>query len=158
LWHALFVRQRSRSPTFRNHRTRLAARVVARTAWLDAPLVFWTGERQDVPRLVDAVLPLQALLRDRLADLPAGLYAVSVGFPECPPADHGRRQPSEQAPATAVPGGPLALEVTAIHAVTRELVADTARAIEAAARFPRAAARLVGPVADWRRAALARLG
>jgi hypothetical protein len=153
----------------RNHRTRLAGRIIARAAWLDAPLVFWTGERQDVPVLADAVLPVRALLQDRLADLQAGLYAVSIGFPgnpvagaelappRPPRAATRRRQGSARAPAAAAVGGPLGLEVTAVHAVTRELVADTARAIEAAARFPRAAARLVGPVNRWRQAALTRL-
>ena len=141
----------------KNRRTRLAGRIVARAAWLDAPLVFWTGEREDVPRLADAVLPVRTLLQNRLTDLPAGLFAVSVGFPESRPASGGRRPRSAQARATAGAGGPLALEVTATCAVTRELVADTARAIEAAARFPRAAARLVGPVERWRQAALAHL-
>jgi hypothetical protein len=124
----------ARATRHKNRWARQASRLVARAEWLDARLIFWTGERQNLSRLADAVLPLRAVLQDRLAELPAGLYAVRVDFP-----------------------GPLRLEVTAVDAVTRALIADTARAIEAVARYPKAGARLVGPVDRWRQGAVAAL-
>lgn len=139
----------------KNQRTRQAGRVLARAAWLDAPLVFWTGTRQDAPRLPDTLLPLRAVLQDRLAELPVGLYAVRVGFPTFS-LSAPRQTPARSSDATLA-GGPLRLEVTAIEAVTQELVGDTARAIEAATRYPKAGTRFVGSVDRWRQGALARL-
>ena len=141
----------------KNQRTRQAARIVSRAGWLDDCLVYWTGSREEVPRLEGAPLPLRAVLQDRLSELAAGLYAVRVGLPESPQGDITGRQESGTAGTSPVPGGPLGLEVSAIEAVTRERIAAAARAIEAAAKFPRAAVRLVGPLPRWRSQALARL-
>lgn len=117
-------------------RGRRAGRLVARAEWLSDAMVFWTGRREDAPRLGDTAAPLRAALQDRIGDLPQGLYAVRVSL-------------SAQRP--------LSLEFASVEAVTRERVASTARAIESAGRFPRAAARFVGPVPAWRARATALL-
>jgi hypothetical protein len=118
----------------KNVRTRQAARLVARAGWLDGQLVHWTGEREEVPRLAGAPTPLRAVLQDRLAGLPAGLYACHLASINV-----------------------LDFEVTDVDEVTRERIAATARAVEAASKFPKAGARLVGSVDRWRRDALFRL-
>ena len=137
-------------------RTRQAARLVARAGWLDGHLVYWTGKREEIPRLADALLPLRALLQDRLAELPAGPYAVRLSRPgEHRPAAGARHADTAQAAASS--GGILDLEVSDVEGVTRERIAATARAIEAVSKFPQAGARLVGPVDRWRHDALTRL-
>lgn len=147
---------RARATRRKDPRARQAGRLVSRAAWLDGLLVCWTGEREEVPRLAGAPLPLRAVLQDRLARLPAGLYAVRLAFPD------GRRAGARAKHATAgqvaaSSGGALDLDVSGVEQVTRGMIASTARAVEAAARFPKAGARLVGPVDRWRHGTLARL-
>jgi hypothetical protein len=140
----------------KNVRTRQAARLVVRAGWLEGHLVFWTGQREEVPRLADEPAPLRAVLQDRFAELPAGLYAVQLSFPNaCDPGAGAEHTAAAQAAAS--PTGTLAVEITGVEEVTRERIAATARAVEAVSRFPTAAARLVGPVDRWRHRALSRL-
>jgi len=110
---------------------RQASRVLARTSWLGDPLIHWTGRREAIPQLEGALTPIRALIQDRLIGLLAGFYAVRIDAPASPSKSR------------------LLLEVSAVDAVTRELVAQTARAIEAVSKFPKAATKLVGPVGPW---------
>ncbi len=148
---------RHRSVRRKEGRGRQAGRLLSRAGWLDAPLAFWTGERQAVPRLTDAFLPLRAVLQDRLADLPAGLYAVRVGFPESRVLPPDRHAPDSRQPDLPPAVGPLRLEITSVDLVTRERIAETARAIEAVARYPKAGTRFVASIDRWRRHAWTRL-
>ncbi|MCX6539295.1 MAG: hypothetical protein NT151_10250 [Acidobacteria bacterium] len=99
----------------KNQRTRQAGRLVPRTDWLSDTLVFWTGEPEAIPRLENAPLPLRAVLQDRLADLPAGLYAVRLDLPDAARThpDRSRREPSLRTTS-----GPLHVRVTALDVVT----------------------------------------
>ena len=121
----------SRATRRKHVRTRQASRALARTAWLRDTLVGWTGRREEIPSLQGALTPIRALLQDRLAGLPAGVYAVRIE----PPSDAAKPR--------------LHLEVSAVEAVTRDLLARTARAIEAVSKFPKAATRFIGPVDPW---------
>ena len=116
-------------------RARQASRVLATTDWLRDTLVDWTGRREDIPALDGAITPIRVVLQNRLADLPAGFYAVRIR----PPADAAQSR--------------LQLDVAAVEAVTRDLLARTARAIEAVSKFPKAATRFIGSVGPWCEAA-----
>ncbi len=132
-----------RATRHKNQRVRLASRLVSQTEWLRDDLVLWTGEPETLTRINSAIVPLKAVLQDRLALFDAGLYAIRLSRPEQPQdgEERGRHR------RNANPG--LLVELRSAEAVTRELVAQTARAIEAVSKFPRAAARLVGPVGPW---------
>ena len=144
--HADSQATRARATRRKNQRARQAASLIARTDWLPGALVFWTGEREAIVRLENAPPPLRAVLQDRLANLPAGLYAVRLELPNANPTGRTRRRRESEATSG---GDPLQLRVTAIDDVAPERVGATARAIEAVAKFPRAAARMVGEVDSW---------
>ena len=116
-----------RATRHKNVRARQARQLVGRTEWLDDLLVFWTGRRETIPRIGTGPLPLRAILQDRLAHLPRGLYAVRC----------------------AAAGNALYPAVRSAVAVDHTLVAVTARAIEALAKFPKAAKPLIGAVPGW---------
>ena len=136
----------ARATRRKNERARQASRLVARAEWLGDQLVFWTGSPETIAPLADCPRPLRAVLQDRLADLPAGLYAARLELPNATQATPGRR--GRETPP-GIGRAPLQLRVTALDEVTPKRVADTARAIEAAAKFPKAAARFVGAVDQW---------
>jgi hypothetical protein len=120
----------------RKDRRRLrAGGILARADWLEDPLVFWTGPRDEDlfgARFATAgPNSLAQLVETRLKAAPPGLYAIEVGF-------DGEGQP------------PLALGVLGVRRMDRGALADASRALTAARRFPSAIGRRVGDVDAWR--------
>ena len=144
----------ARASRQKNVRARAAARVLARARWLAHHLVAWTGAPGRALRLAGAPLPVRTLVQDALIGRLPGLYAVGFDTPHALQDAVARRTEREPAEAET---GPFHLRVAAVTAVTPGLVADTARAIEAAAQYPRAASRFVGRVDEWCAASRLRL-
>lgn len=136
----------ARATRRKNERARRAGRVLAKAGWLLDTPVFWTGRREGAPRLDGAPVPVRVALEDRLARLPAGLYAVRLALPSMPPG----RRPARERPGNGGTASALSVEVLAIESVTSAKVAETARAIEATAKYPTAAARFIGSGPSWR--------
>jgi hypothetical protein len=71
----------ARATRRKNERARQASRLIARAEWLHAQLVFWTGSPEALATIGAGPRPLRAVLQDRLAHLPAGLYAARLELP-----------------------------------------------------------------------------
>src|SRR4051812_36704282 len=74
------------TPPRRHRRPKAAGRLavrahVQRLAWVDDPLIYWTGQ----PDTTAELGPAAAALQSRLASLPAGPYAVRLDVPAAPP-------------------------------------------------------------------------
>lgn len=62
-------------------RGRRAGRLVARAEWLSDAMVFWTGRREDAPRLGDTAAPLRAALQIGSATFPKASTPFASAFP-----------------------------------------------------------------------------
>ena len=110
--------------------------LLARLAWLDRPLVCWTGTP------TPAAGPVVRAIQRRLGGQPPGLYAVHVTPAQAKPDPDAR---------DAVRLARLAhVDVDDPLPVTAGLIARTTRRLTEADRFPRLLPAAVGDVAAWR--------
>lgn len=110
------------------------------TQWLTDSKVFWTGVPEALPKSDEAWTPLRGLIQSRLAVLPRGVYAVSATYPD----------PVRKAPDGGRPRPVVDQEVDRLTALSRQTLAETARAVSLAAQFPVVLRKRLGDVGAWR--------
>ncbi|MBN1674037.1 MAG: hypothetical protein JXR37_23505 [Kiritimatiellae bacterium] len=127
----------------KNAEKRLGARdIVRRAAWLEWPLVYWTGSADGYPRAEKAgYRPISEVMALALRARAPGLYAVRLKYAapdpaaECDPEQrHGLVNPT----------------IELVGPVTGKLIATTAFAVKLADRYPKALPRILDNVDAWR--------
>jgi hypothetical protein len=114
----------------RRARQSAARKIVLRTAWLEAPLVYWTGRAPEPVPSIGDYHPVTGLIAARLAGLAPGIYTLPLYYDGLAPGFEPRLP-------EAIP-------------VTLALLTDAVRAWTQAKDYPRALPPLVGELKSWR--------
>lgn len=117
-----------------NVEKRAGAREVVRTLqWLSYPRVYWSGAVPDIPfREKDIFRPIQFLIGEKMKELPRGVYALELKYD----GEFSRNVVNPEIEC---------------YPLTDQLIVRTARALQAARKYPRALPKVIPDPQKWLR-------